>query len=88
MELIYFMDQVIYSPKALGNALKRQRKEKKLNQQKAGSNFKINQTTISSIERGVPGTRLETLFRLLAALELEMVIRPKKPTNLSPGDHW
>ena len=82
------MDQVIYSPKALGNAIKRQRKEKKLNQQEAGADFKINQTTISSIEQGAPGTRLETLFRLLAALELEMVIRPKKPTHLRPGDHW
>lgn len=82
------MDQIIYSPKALGNALKRQRKGKKLSQQEAGSDFKINQTTISSIEQGAPGTRLETLFRLLAALELEMVIRPKKSTNIIPGDPW
>lgn len=82
------MDQVVSSPLALGYALKRQRKEKKLNQQEVGSDFKINQTTISSIEQGAPGTRLETLFRLLAALELEMVIRPKKQTPILPGDHW
>ena len=82
------MDQLIYSPKALGSALKRQRKEKNLSQQKAGSDFKINQTTISSIEQGAPGTRLETLFRILAALELEMIIRPKKPKKPLMGDHW
>lgn len=82
------MDHLIYSPIALGTALKRRRKEKKLSQQEAGSDFRISQTTISSIEQGTPGTRLETLFRILAALELEMIIRPKKQNQTSVGDHW
>ena len=79
------MEQIISSPKALGNAIKRQRKGKKLSQQKAGSAFKIEQTTVSSIEGGASGTRLETVFRMLAALGLEMVIRPiQKNTK----EHW
>jgi len=48
----------------------------------------LNQTTVSSIEQGAPGTRLETLFRMLAALDLEMVIRPKTDANDSSGDNW
>lgn len=72
------MNLIITSPKALGNAIKRQRKNKKLNQTEAGSAVNIDQTTASSIEHGAPGTRLETIFRMLAALELEMVIRPKE----------
>jgi HTH-type transcriptional regulator/antitoxin HipB len=72
------MEQFIYSPKSLGTAIKRQRKIKKLSQTQAGSTFKIEQSTISSIEQGAPGTRLETLFRVLAALDLEIIIRPKK----------
>jgi HTH-type transcriptional regulator/antitoxin HipB len=72
------MEQFINSPKSLGNAIKRQRKIKKLSQKEAGSNFNLEQSTLSSIENGVPGTRLETIFRVLAALGLEMVIRPKK----------
>ena len=82
------MDQIIFSPKSLGSALKRQRKAKKLNQNEAGAPFKLDQTTVSSIEQGAPGTRLETLFRILAALDLEMIIRPKK--NISPknGENW
>lgn len=68
------MEQLIFSPKSLGSAIKRQRKAKKLNQTEAGSAVRINQTTISSIEQGASGTRLETLFRVLAALDLEMVI--------------
>jgi len=82
------MNQIVYSPKSLGSALKRQRNAKKLSQNEAGNAFKLDQTTISSIEQGAPGTRLETLFRILAALDLEMIIRPKKNTNVKNGDNW
>ncbi len=71
------MEQLVTSPQALGAALKRQRKLKRLNQKQAGHPFKIEQSTVSSIEAGAPGTRLETIFRLLAALDLELVIRSK-----------
>lgn len=82
------MDQLVYSPKSLGNAIKRQRKANKLSQDEAGSSFRLDQTTVSSIEQGAPGTRLETVFRMLAALNLEMVIRSKKDTQDSQGDNW
>lgn len=82
------MEQLIYSPQALGNAIKRQRKVKKLSQKEAGSAFNLDQTTVSSIEQGAPGTRLETLFRILAALDLEMIIKPKKVTNLKNNVDW
>jgi HTH-type transcriptional regulator/antitoxin HipB len=82
------MDQIVQSPKSLGSAIKRQRKVKQLNQQQAGSAFKLDQTTVSSIEQGAAGTRLETIFRMLAALDLEMVIRPKKTTSNKTGDNW
>ena len=72
------MELLISSPKALGSALRRQRKAKQLSQQEAGSPFKIDQTTVSSLEQGAPGTRLGTVFRMLAALELELFVRPKK----------
>lgn len=72
------MDQIIFSTKALGSAIKRQRKAKKLTQTDAGSTFGIDQTTFSSLESGAPGTRIDTILRALAALDLEMVIRPKK----------
>ena len=82
------MDQLVFSPKSLGSAIKRQRKVKKLSQNEAGSAFKLDQTTVSSIEQGAPGTRLETLFRMLAALDLEMVIRSKKSTSVNNGENW
>lgn len=82
------MEQLIHSTKSLGSAITRQRKAKKLSQTEAGSAFKIEQSTISSIEQGAPGTRLETLFRVLAALDLEMVIRPKIVSTNKTNESW
>jgi HTH-type transcriptional regulator/antitoxin HipB len=82
------MNQIVFSSKSLGSALKRQRKAKKLSQDAVGTPFKLDQTTISSIEQGAPGTRLETLFRILAALDLEMVVRSKKHTSAEDGENW
>jgi len=80
------MEQIVYSPKTLGMAIQRQRKMKKINQEDAGRPFKIGQSTISTVEQGFPGTQISTLFRILAALDLEMVIRSKDSINLSIDD--
>lgn len=82
------MDQIVYSPKSLGIAIKRQRKAKNLSQNEAGAPFKLDQTTLSSVEQGAPGTRLETIFRILAALDLEMIIKPKKNAASKNGEPW
>lgn len=79
------MEYFVYSPQSLGQQLRRVRKKLGLNQTQAGYYFNIEQSTFSSIERGAPGTRLETLFRVLAALDLEMVLRPK-PSHPSEKD--
>ena len=71
------MDRYIPSSKALGIVIKNQRKLKKLTQTEAGSPFGLEQSTVSNLEKGASGVRLDTLFRMLAALDLEMVIRTK-----------
>ncbi len=82
------MEQFVYSPKTLGIAIQRQRKAKKLNQQDAGKAFKLKQATVSSIESGALGTRIDTLFRLLAALDLEMIIRSKDEADSIKKGAW
>lgn len=73
------MEELVTSPKILGGLIKRQRKLKGLSQTEAGRAFRIEQSTMSQIENGTPGTRIETIFRVLAALDLELVIRSKEP---------
>jgi len=82
------MEQRIYSEKVLGAAIMRQRKRLKLNQADAGQLYNLDQTTVSSIENGAPGTRLETLLRMLAALDLEMIIRTKSAASADQDEDW
>ncbi|MGE3921170.1 MAG: helix-turn-helix domain-containing protein [Gammaproteobacteria bacterium] len=82
------MEQLIHSLKALGATIKRQRKAKKLTQTEVGNEFNIDQSTLSSVEQGAEGTRLITLFRILAALDLEMVIRSKGTKRSDDMESW
>lgn len=83
------MPPKILSPEALGHALKNARKATGKTQEEVGKLIGMDQGTVSIIERGNPGTRLETLFRLLAALELEISLQPRsKPAGTTEGDQW
>jgi len=82
------MEQLIHSLNTLGTTIKRQRKAKKLTQTQAGIEFNIDQSTLSSVEQGAGGTRLITLFRILAALDLEMVIRSKNENKKNLEGQW
>ncbi|MGB4599986.1 MAG: helix-turn-helix domain-containing protein [Trichlorobacter sp.] len=79
----------ISSPETLGQALRAERKNKGMSQNVVGHSVGMEQHTISKIEAGNPGTELNTLFRLLAALDLELTIQPRqKPALENTGDQW
>ena len=83
------MMQKILSPEGLGAALRSERKKRKQSQAAVGKAVGVDQPTVSKVEKGNPGTELGTLFRLLAALELELVIQPRhKPAQDTKGDIW
>ena len=83
------MIQKIVSPESLGLALRAVRKQKGLSQKTVGHSVGMEQHTISKIEKGNPGTGLGTLFRLLSALDLDLVVQPRqKPSMNNPGDVW
>jgi HTH-type transcriptional regulator/antitoxin HipB len=83
------MTKKILSPESLGAALRNERKKKGLSQTDVGKSVGIDQPTVSKVEKGNPGTELATIFRLLAALELELVIQPRQSLiNDTRGDVW
>jgi HTH-type transcriptional regulator / antitoxin HipB len=71
------MDQIARTPKQIGDAVRRQRRRLGLNQTNLGEKTKLRQATISAVEAGEPGTQLRTLCDVMAALGLELVIRPR-----------
>ena len=60
------------SPALLAAAVRDQRKISKLTQAEAAKLVGIKQTTVSDFELRPESTKLETLFKLLSALDLEL----------------
>lgn len=71
------MDNIARTPKQIGDAIRRQRRKIGLNQAGLGEKTNLRQATISTVESGEPGTQLRTLCDIMAALGLELVIRPR-----------
>lgn len=68
------MKQLARTPKNIGHAIRQARKNKKLTQKELASRSGVWQETISKIENGLGGTKMETIFDLLAALDLELTV--------------
>ncbi len=81
----------IRSPEDLAVAVKMQRKHKKLSQAAAGELVGLKQATISAFENNPKATQLDTLFRLLAALDLDITINVRgsiSPEQMQWKEEW
>lgn len=72
------MDQSTRTQGQLGAYLRRVRKAKGLTQTDLGDRISKRQATVSNLESSDGGATLETLFAVLAALDLELVVRPRR----------
>jgi HTH-type transcriptional regulator / antitoxin HipB len=70
-------EQLARTPKQIGEAVRRNRRARNMNQAALGKKTNLRQATISGLENGEPGTELRTLFDVLTALDLELVVRPR-----------
>ncbi|OGT47280.1 MAG: transcriptional regulator [Gammaproteobacteria bacterium RIFCSPHIGHO2_12_FULL_41_15] len=68
---------LIHTPKELALYFHQQRKRQSLSQHKISDLVGLKQTTVSSFENHPESTKLDTLFRLLAAANLEFEILPR-----------
>jgi len=83
----------VTSPTALANAVRNQRKVTQKTQQETANLVAIKQTTVSDFELKPESTKLETLFKILAALDLELHITPRgtklsESTSETPRREW
>jgi len=70
------MTLLVRSPKSLGDALRRARREAGLTQAELGRCSGLRQATISGLENG-DGATLDTLFAVLTALRLDVELGPR-----------
>jgi HTH-type transcriptional regulator / antitoxin HipB len=80
------MEVIARTPQQLGHALMRVRRKQELTQDKLAELSGLRQGTVSTAEGGEPGTEIGTICTLLAALDLEIVIRPRASLAVPIGD--
>lgn len=77
----------VTSPALLATAVRDQRKIKKLTQSETAALVGIKQSTVSDFENRPDSTKLETLFKILSALDLELQV-VKKGITLDKEKIW
>jgi HTH-type transcriptional regulator/antitoxin HipB len=71
------MEGIVRDGRQLGQALRRQRELRGLREGELAAKAGLRQATLSELENGVGNARFDTIAGLLAALELELVVRPR-----------
>jgi HTH-type transcriptional regulator / antitoxin HipB len=68
---------LVTSPHQLAITVRDQRKQMQMSQADVGDHVGLRQETISAFENKADRTKLDTLFRILAALNLEIHVVPR-----------
>lgn len=76
-------EAVARTEKQLGAVLRDRRRRADLSQASLGERAHLRQSTISRLEAGEPAMQLHSLIAVLAALDLELVVRPRQKTDAS-----
>lgn len=76
----------VTNSKQLSNYLKDVRITQKLSQGKVANKVGIRQDTVSSFEQHPDSTKLETFFKILSALNLELTVTPRNATAANNED--
>jgi HTH-type transcriptional regulator / antitoxin HipB len=79
------MNIAIRTSKQAGDAIRRVRRQRAFSQKTLGEKMHARQATVSKLESGEATTQIRTLMDALAALDLELVIRPRiiaKPADI------
>ena len=81
----YMEKQSIPTPKQLAMVLNGYRKKLKLTQKQAAENVGLFPKTISALENSPDSSSIASLFKLLSALGLELVLKPRS-TERNDGE--
>ncbi|OYQ38143.1 transcriptional regulator [Sandarakinorhabdus cyanobacteriorum] len=80
------MGEIVRLPSQLGAIIQSERQRRNLTQKDLASLAGTLQKTISAIENGNPGTRLDTLLSVIAHLGLDIELVPRAAAKASIED--
>jgi HTH-type transcriptional regulator/antitoxin HipB len=77
------MSSIARSSKQLGSLIQQSRKTRNWSQTDLAQRAGLRQEMVSKIEAGQPGSRVASIFDLLAALDLEMTLAPRTKSSVA-----
>jgi HTH-type transcriptional regulator/antitoxin HipB len=76
------MAPIVRQPIQLGNLVRERRKALGLTQAALADKVGLRQATISQIETGSNSTRIDTLLRVIAMLDMDLTIGPRQRVDI------
>lgn len=78
---------MIRNHKEFGEAVRRQRLQQNLRQRDLARKASVRQALISDVENGATSAKLDTIIKVLAALDLDLSIIPRREATFDPTDY-
>ncbi len=78
------MGKIIRSNKDLGAVIRLARKKKNLRQVDVAQKASVRQALVSELENGATTANLDTVIKILAALDLDLSIVPRRKAGFDP----
>ena len=81
------MGKIIRNNKDLGEAIRRARKNMDLRQADVAQKASVRQALVSDLENGATTAKLDTVIRVLAALDMDLSIVPRRKAGFDPTEY-
>ncbi len=81
------MRNIIRSNKDLGESIRRARKNKGLRQVDVARKASVRQALVSDLENGMTTARYDTVIKVLAALDMDLSIVPRRKAGFDPTEY-
>lgn len=82
------MGDVVRTPRQLAQVLKAHRKQMRLTQREASEKVGLLPKTVSALELRPGASSLDSFFRLIAALNLELVVQERAASRPAGDAEW
>ena len=81
------MNKIVRRNQDLGSVIRSARKQQNLRQVDVAQKASVRQALVSDIENGVTTAKLDTIIKVLAALDLDLSIIPRRTTEFDPTEY-
>ena len=81
------MNKIVRSNQDLGSVIRSARRQQNLRQVDVAQKASVRQALVSDIENGVTTAKLDTIIKVLAALDLDLSIIPRRTTEFDPTEY-